>query len=63
MNSVKEFIKERNKKIIARFKIVKQNNKRDEAINIVAAEFDLSYFSIHSIVYNGGRKSKTVPKA
>jgi len=59
---VSDFLIERNKKIVARFKEVKPTKKRDEAINIVAAEFGLSYSSIDFIVYPR-KKSKTVPKA
>lgn len=60
--SVQQFIKERNDKIKVRFKEVKSNNKKKESLEIVAKEFNLSSFSIHAIVYNGGRKSKTMPK-
>lgn len=60
---VSDFLIERNKKIVARFKEVKPSNKRDDAINIVAAEFGLSYSSIDFIVYPRNKKTKTVPKA
>lgn len=63
MNTVSEFLVERNKKIVKRFKEVKLTKKRDEAINLVAAEFGLSYSSIDFIVYPRNKKSKIVPKA
>lgn len=63
MNTVSEFLVERNKKIVKRFKEVKLTKKRDEAINLVAAEFGLSYSSIDFIVYPRKKKSKIVPKA
>jgi hypothetical protein len=63
MIKVSDFLIERNKKIVARFNEVKPTKKRDEAINIVAAEFGLSYSSIDFIVYPRNKKSKTVPKA
>lgn len=63
MNTVKEFLVERNKKIVARFKEVKSKHKKDDAINIVAKEFELSYSSINFIVYPRKCRTKIVPKA
>jgi hypothetical protein len=63
MNKVSEFLKKRNEKIVARYKEVKAEHKKDDAINIVAEEFGLSYSSINFIVYPRNKKSKTVPKA
>lgn len=62
MNRVSDFLKERNKKIVARFKEVKAKEKKDDAINKVAKEFGLSYSSINFIVYPRTKKAKTVPK-
>lgn len=63
MNTVAEFLVERNKKIVARYKEVKAEHKKDDAINIVAKEFGLSYSSINFIVYPRKCKTKTMPKA
>jgi hypothetical protein len=63
MNKVSDFLTERNKKIVARYKEVKTEHKKDDAINIVAKEFGLSYSSINFIVYPRKKNTKTVPKA
>ena len=60
---VSDFLVERNKKIVERFKEVKPTHKRDEAINIVAAEFGLSYSSIDFIVYPRKKNTNTVPNS
>ena len=63
MFRVSDFLKERNKKIIARYNDLKLINKRNEAINIVAAEFSLSNAAIDSIIYPRRKRTKIVPKA
>lgn len=55
MNSVKQFIAERNQKIKNRFFLLKQTMKRNDALMVVATEFELSTDSINTIVYRNNK--------
>jgi hypothetical protein len=51
MDTVKEFLQKRNKKIKERFSVLKRTMNRDAALQIAASEFKLGTHSINSIVY------------
>jgi hypothetical protein len=51
MKSVKQFIANRNEKIKTRFTELKKTMKRDDVLEKVAGEFELSKDSINTIVY------------
>ncbi|KGO89575.1 hypothetical protein [Flavobacterium suncheonense] len=58
MNSVKNFIDERNQKIRDRYHVLKADNKRNETLEIVASEFGLSTSSISTIVFRKNTKNR-----
>lgn len=58
MNTVKQFIQERNANIKARFSDLKKEKLRDEALETVAKEFGLSIDSINTIVYRNNIKNR-----
>lgn len=51
MNTVKQFIAERNEKIRARYNVLKTENTQEETLDKVASEFGLSKDSINTIVF------------
>jgi hypothetical protein len=62
METVKEFLQKRNKMIKERFVVLKKTMKRDEALQAVATEFELSTASINTIVYRASRPKSSLQK-